>query len=94
MQNVMRSGIRSFSPRDCSSVRVGLGLLATSCTLLLLASPKTLTTIEPACPAWNEDEWNSFGALLSRADDETEPAILATGSLLAYCFPEAFEIVP
>ncbi len=94
MQNVMRSGIRSFSPRDCSSVRVGLGLLATSCALLLLACPKTLTTAEPACPAWNEDEWNSFGALLSRADDETEPAILATGSLLAYCFPEAFEIVP
>jgi len=94
MQNVRRSRHLLCSPRGCSSVRVGLGLVATSCTLLLLACPKTLTTIEPACPAWNEDEWNSFGLLLARADAETEPAVLATGALLQYCFPEAFEIVP
>jgi hypothetical protein len=94
MRNVRPSKSRSCTRRGCSSVRGGLVLLALSCALLSIGCPKTATTVDPACPAWNEDEWHSFGLLLARADDETEPAVLATGALLAYCFPEAFEIVP
>ena len=94
MQSVMRSRSHLSTRRGCSSVRVGLVLLALTCALLSIACPKIATTVDPACPAWNEDEWHSFGLLLARADAETEPAVLATGALLQYCFPEAFEIVP
>jgi len=94
MQSVMRSRSHSFTRRGCSSVRGVLGLLGLSCALLSIGCPKIATTVDPACPAWNEDEWHSFGLLLARADAETEPAVLATGALLQYCFPEAFEIVP
>ena len=94
MQSVMRSRSHSSTRRGCSSVRGVLGLLVLSCALLSIACPKTATTVDPACPAWNEDEWHSFGLLLARADAETEPAVLATGALLQFCFPEAFEIEP
>ena len=94
MQSVMRSRSHSSTRRGCSSVRGVLGLLGLSCALLLIACPKIATTVDPACPAWNDDEWHSFGLLLARADAETEPAVLATGALLQFCFPEAFEIVP
>ena len=94
MQTVTRSKSSSCTRPGCFSVRGGLVLLALSCALLSVGCPKIQTTVDPACPAWNDDEWHAFGLLLARADAETEPAVLATGALLQFCFPEAFEIVP
>ena len=60
---------------------------------LLLPGCRTLATTteaDPHCPRWNIEEWQSFAVLVEQVDRDTAPAVFATGTLLLFCFTEAF----
>jgi hypothetical protein len=82
-------------------------LLLTSFLLFPIAcqtSGPTITSEDPACPQWNDDEWFAYfetvkmAVLIQEFKDEGEgsvlpdimPGVLATGALLKHCFPEEF----
>ena len=75
--------------------RLVLGLRCLIFSVLLSACQTTIgpADSDPHCPQWNETEWLSFTLMIQHAELRTElqPAVLATGSLLQFCFPWAFE---
>tara|TARA_R100001443_G_C3355370_1_gene177799 strand:+ start:1738 stop:2022 length:285 start_codon:yes stop_codon:yes gene_type:complete len=85
--------IRSSRQRGRFDGSAQLVLLAMLCALLLPGCRTLATTTEsdPHCPRWNIEEWKSFSVLIDEVDAETAPAVFAMGTLLLYCFPEAFE---